>query len=91
MRKILQRAAEHNVAVNAHSWSSALNTAASIHLSLYATNPILFELKLTPSIFHHELVTNTVEQQSGWVYAPEGYGIGANVIEETVQKYTMLV
>lgn len=91
MRKILQRAAEHNIAVNAHSWSSALNTAASIHLSLCAFNPILFELKPTPSIVHHELVTNPVEQKDGWVYAPDGYGIGADVIEDTVHKYTITI
>ncbi len=88
MRKIMQRAAEHKVAFNAHSWSTALNTAASIHLSLCAANPILFELKPAPSIVHHELVRNPVEQKEGWVYAPEGYGLGADIIEETVHKYT---
>jgi len=89
MWKIFRRAAERNVAVNAHTWAGALNTAASIHLSLCATNPILFELKPAPGIVQHELVTNPVEQREGWVYAPEGYGLGADVIEDTVRKYTI--
>jgi L-alanine-DL-glutamate epimerase-like enolase superfamily enzyme len=38
---------------------------------------------------HHELVRNPVEQREGWVYAPKGYGIGADVIEETVHKHTV--
>jgi L-alanine-DL-glutamate epimerase-like enolase superfamily enzyme len=86
MWKIIQLAALHNVALDAHSWSSAINTAASLHLSLCAPLPTLFELKPTPSSIQHELVSNPVEQEAGWVYAPQGYGLGADVREETVQR-----
>ena len=34
---------------NAHSWSSALNTAAALHLAVAASNTLLFELKPVPS------------------------------------------
>ena len=41
---------------NAHSWSSALNTAASLHLAVAAPETLIFELKPVPSPMQHELV-----------------------------------
>ncbi|MHB8627452.1 MAG: mandelate racemase/muconate lactonizing enzyme family protein [Aggregatilineales bacterium] len=87
--RVIQLAAQHNVAFDAHSWSTAINTAASIHLSLTASLPTIFELKPTESSMHHELVRNPVAQHDGWISAPEGYGLGADVIEETVHKYAL--
>jgi L-alanine-DL-glutamate epimerase-like enolase superfamily enzyme len=37
----------------------------------------------------HELVTQPFAQQDGWIYAPEGPGLGVEVIEATVQKYNL--
>jgi len=89
MHKITQLAAKYNVAMDAHTWSSAINTAASIHLSLCATRPTIFELKPTPNPMQHELVTNPIVHKDGWIYAPEGPGLGVDVIEDVVRKYTM--
>ena len=89
MHKITQLAAKYNVAMDAHTWSSAINTAASIHLSLCAMRPTIFELKPTPNPMQHELVTNPIAQKDGWIYAPEGPGLGVDVIEDVVRKYTM--
>ena len=58
MWKIIQLAARYNVSVDAHSFSSAINTAASIHLSLCAPLPTMFELKPVENAMHHELVRN---------------------------------
>ncbi len=87
--RIIQLAAQHHIAFDAHSWSTAINTAASIHLSLTAERPTIFELKPTESAMHHELVRNPVAHQDGWITAPEGYGLGADVVEETVYKYAL--
>jgi L-alanine-DL-glutamate epimerase-like enolase superfamily enzyme len=89
MHKITQLAAKYNVAMDAHTWSSAINTAASIHLSLCATRPTIFELKPAPNPMQHELVTNPIAHKEGWIYAPEGPGLGVDVIEDVVRKYTM--
>jgi len=89
VQRTIQLAAEHNIAYDAHSWSTAINTAASVHLSLAAPLPTIFELKPTESAMHHELVRNPVAQQDGWITAPEGYGLGADVIEDVVHKYTL--
>ena len=52
---------------NAHSWSSALNTAASLHLATASDNVLVMELKPLPSPMQHELVTNPIDQHDGWV------------------------
>jgi L-alanine-DL-glutamate epimerase-like enolase superfamily enzyme len=89
MHRITQLAARYNVAMDAHSWSSAVNTAASIHLSLVAARPTIFELKPLDNPMQHELVTHPITHQNGWIYAPDGPGLGVEVIEKTVQKYNL--
>jgi L-alanine-DL-glutamate epimerase-like enolase superfamily enzyme len=88
MHKVIQMAAQRNISIDAHSFSTAINTAASIHLSLCATNRTMFELKPVINAMTHELVRNPVSQIDGWVYAPEGYGLGADVMEDAVHKFT---
>jgi L-alanine-DL-glutamate epimerase-like enolase superfamily enzyme len=89
MHKITQLAAQYHVGMDPHSWSSAINTAASIHLALAATNATIFELKPFENPMQHELVTQPFAQQDGWIYAPEGPGLGVEVVEATVQKYNL--
>ncbi len=89
MWKAIQLAARYNVAIDAHSYSSAINTAASIHLSLCAPLRTMFELKPIPTALHHELVRNPVAHVNGMVYAPEGYGLGVDVIEDAVHQFTI--
>lgn len=72
---------------NAHSWSSALNTAASLHLATAASNTLLFELKPLPSPMQDELVTDPIHQVDGWVSAPDGPGLGVEVDESVVRRY----
>lgn len=87
MQKIIELAAQYNVGIDPHTWSSAINTAASIHMALCAERPTIFELKPTPSAMQHELVNNPIEQKDGWVTAPEGAGLGVDLKEETLHKY----
>jgi L-alanine-DL-glutamate epimerase-like enolase superfamily enzyme len=72
---------------NAHSWSSALNTAASLHMAVAAPNTLIFELKPVPSPMQHELVRVPIEQVEGWVSPPEGPGLGVEVDEAVVRRY----
>jgi L-alanine-DL-glutamate epimerase-like enolase superfamily enzyme len=75
------------LAWNAHSGSSALNTAASLHLAVAAPNSLLFELKPVPSPMQHELVRRPIEQRGGWVSPPEGPGLGVDMDEAVVRHY----
>lgn len=72
---------------NAHSWSSALNTAASLHMALASENVLVMELKPLPSPMQHELVTNPINQHAGWVMPPDGPGLGVEVDEAVVRRY----
>ena len=46
--RIIEMAAAAGLSWNAHSWSSALNTAAALHLAVAASNTLIFELKPLP-------------------------------------------
>jgi L-alanine-DL-glutamate epimerase-like enolase superfamily enzyme len=37
----------------------------------------------------HELVTNPISHRGGYLYAPEGAGLGVEVRMETVEKYNL--
>jgi L-alanine-DL-glutamate epimerase-like enolase superfamily enzyme len=86
-RAVIEMAAAAGRSWNAHSWSSALNTAASLHLAVAASNTLLFELKPVPSPMQHELVRVPIEQQGGWVEPPSGHGLGVEVDEAVVRSY----
>src|SRR5262249_32516906 len=45
VKQIIDLAALHHVGYTPHSWSSAINTAASMHLCASVTNNVVFELK----------------------------------------------
>ena len=87
VKQIIDMAALNNVFYNPHSWSTAINTAASLHLCASATNTIIFELKPNPNPMQHELVVSPIDQKDGYVYVPEGPGLGIEVKEEIVRKY----
>lgn len=86
-QKIIQLLAAHNLYFNAHTWSSAINTAASIHLTAGAANYIVLELKPLPNPMQHELVRQPIEQRGGWVDVLEGPGLGVEVDEAVVERY----
>ena len=84
---IISMAAASGLAWNAHSWSSALNTAASLHMAVAAPNTLIFELKPLPSPMQHELVRTPIEQLDGWVSPPDAPGLGVEVDEAVVARY----
>jgi L-alanine-DL-glutamate epimerase-like enolase superfamily enzyme len=87
VKAIIDEARLNHVLYNPHSWSSAINTAASLHLCASTTNTIVFELKPNPNPMQHELVENPIDQMNGFVSVPEGPGLGVRVREEIVDKY----
>lgn len=89
MHQITQLAARYKVGMDPHSWSSAINTAASLHLAAAATNATIFEMKPFENPMQHELVSEPFAPVEGWMTAPEGAGLGINVIDAAVQKYNL--
>ena len=85
--QVIREAAAAGLSWNAHAWSSALDTAASLHLAAATDNTLLMELKPVPSPMQDELVTRPIHQQDGWVQAPAGPGLGVDVDEAVVRAY----
>ncbi|MEP7285650.1 MAG: mandelate racemase/muconate lactonizing enzyme family protein [Chloroflexota bacterium] len=74
---------------DAHSWSSAINTAASLHLTATTPNYIVMELKPIPSPMQHELARQPFEQKGGYIEVPNSPGLGVEIDESVVQKYLL--
>jgi L-alanine-DL-glutamate epimerase-like enolase superfamily enzyme len=87
--KINALAGQFHKTVNAHAWSTAITTAASLHLSLASENTRLFEFKPFEVIVQQDLVTEPVWHRDGWAYPVDSPGLGVNVREDIVEKLTV--
>jgi L-alanine-DL-glutamate epimerase-like enolase superfamily enzyme len=76
-----------NLEWSAHTWSSALNTAASVHLMANSTRAAAMDLKPHESPMQHELVHDPWEQEDGYLEVRDKPGLGVEVREDTVEKY----
>jgi L-alanine-DL-glutamate epimerase-like enolase superfamily enzyme len=85
--RVIAAAAAAGMSWNAHAWSSALDTAASLHLAAATDNTLLMELKPLPSPMQDELVTNPIHQVGGRVHVPTGAGLGVEVDAAVVRAY----
>lgn len=88
-RKVDQLCSDAGLKINAHAWSTAITTAASLHLSLVSKNSMLFELKPFPVVVQQELVTEPITQHNGWVQAIEKPGLGITVREDVLDRFTL--
>jgi L-alanine-DL-glutamate epimerase-like enolase superfamily enzyme len=86
-RRVIELVEEAGVWFNAHAWSSAIVTAASLALSLTTPRVLVFELKPEENPMQHELVESPIEQAGGWVEALDQPGLGIEVKESVVEKY----
>jgi L-alanine-DL-glutamate epimerase-like enolase superfamily enzyme len=89
MHQITQLAARYHVGMDPHCWSSAIITAASLHVAFAATNATIFEMKPFENPMQHELVTEPFHPVDGYMVVPDGPGLGIEVIEATVAKYAL--
>jgi L-alanine-DL-glutamate epimerase-like enolase superfamily enzyme len=87
-RRIADRVEAHRRQVNAHAWSSAICTSASLALSFSTPAAKLLEFKPLTNPMQHELVTEPMAHRDGWVYPPAGApGLGIDVREDVVDRY----
>ena len=86
-KKVCDRVEAYQRQANAHAWSSAIVSAASIAVSFSTPACKLFELKPLRNPMQHDLVTNPIEHVDGWVYPPTGPGLGIEIDEEVVDAY----
>lgn len=76
-----------NLSFSMHSWSSALNTAASVHLLAASTHGDCMDFKPHPSPMQHELVSDPWESADGYLAVRDKAGLGVDVREEVVRRY----
>lgn len=86
-RHVIKMIEAANLEVSAHTWSSALNTAASLHLLANSAHAAGMDLKPHSSPMQHELVRDPFRQTEGEVAVSSQPGLGVEVVEETVSRY----
>jgi len=86
-KQVIDMAADAGQSWNAHAWSSALDTAASLHLCAASSNVLVLELKPDPSPMQHELVSDPIEMRDGWIDVRHAPGLGVTVDEAVVRRY----
>lgn len=86
--KAVDRIHAHRRQANAHAWSSAIVSAASLAVSFTSPAFKLFEFKPLENPMQDELITEPFRHKDGWVYPPLGKpGLGIEIIEEVVDRY----
>jgi L-alanine-DL-glutamate epimerase-like enolase superfamily enzyme len=85
--KVIELVEAADVWFNAHAWSSAVVTAASLALSAFTPRCLLFEMKPIPNPMQHELVKEPFRQEGGWISVPRAPGLGVEVEEQVLEKY----
>jgi len=86
-KKVCDRVEAYRRQANAHAWSSAIVTAASLAISFSSPACKLFEFKPLRNPMQHDMVKVPFDHVNGWVYPPSGPGLGIDVIEEVVDGY----
>ncbi len=86
-RNVIKLIEAAHLGVSAHTWSSALNTAASLHLLAHTTHGVALDLKPHPSPMQHELVRDPWQQEDGFLALRNRPGLGVDVNEDVVAQY----
>lgn len=88
-REVITLIEAANLKWSAHTWSSALNTAASVHLLAISRSGLCLDLKPHESPLQHELVSDPWVQDDGYLAIRDAPGLGVTVREDVVQKYLL--
>jgi L-alanine-DL-glutamate epimerase-like enolase superfamily enzyme len=73
--------------INAHAWSSAIVTAASLALSFATPNCRQVEIKPITNPMQHELTTRPLLPRDGVFTPPTGPGLGVELRQEVLDRY----
>jgi L-alanine-DL-glutamate epimerase-like enolase superfamily enzyme len=72
---------------SAHSWSSALNTAASVHVLAISAQSDAVDFKPHESPMQHDIVEDPWVQSEGALTLRDEPGLGVRVRQKAVEKY----
>jgi L-alanine-DL-glutamate epimerase-like enolase superfamily enzyme len=85
--RVIEMIERSNLWFNSHSWSSAINTAASLALSASTTRCLCQELQPIESPMQHELISDPFTPKDGWIDVPTAPGLGVEPDEAILLKY----
>jgi L-alanine-DL-glutamate epimerase-like enolase superfamily enzyme len=85
-RHVVERVEAAGTQANAHAWSAAIVSAASLAISWATPVCRQFEVKPIPDVAQRELVARPLVHEQGWMPEPQGHGLGVEVLEEVVQR-----
>lgn len=85
-RKIDALCGAAGIIMNAHAWSSAILSAASLHLSIASPNTRLLEFKPFPNALLRDLVDAPIVQRNGVAQPSDRPGLGVDVDEAVVAR-----
>ncbi len=74
---------------SAHSWSSALNTAASLHFLAISNHADTLDFKPHESPMQQELVDDPWVQEDGLLALRTTAGLGVSVRQHVVDRYLL--
>jgi len=86
-RRVADRVVSARRQANAHAWSSAIVSAASLAISFASPACKLFEVKPLRNPMQHDLVAMPIEHRGGWMHPPGGPGLGIDVREDVVDFF----
>jgi L-alanine-DL-glutamate epimerase-like enolase superfamily enzyme len=87
--KVIERIEAAQRHFNAHAWSGAIVSAASVALSAATRSSLVFEVKPRRNPMQHELVAEPIEPVDGWMTPPSRPGVGAEILDDCVEHYRM--
>ena len=87
--RIGQMAGERGLRVATHTWSDAIALVANMHVIASLPNGITVEVDRTGNPFIDELLTEPLTVEDGILSLPSGPGLGIEVDEELVSRYTL--
>ncbi len=87
MQRAIRLVEAANLQVSAHTWSSALNTAASLHLLATTQHSAGMDFKPHESPLQHDMIGNPWVQENGYLTVREEPGLGVEIKEEVVEEY----
>ena len=87
-KRVADRVEAYRRQANAHAWSSAIVTAASLAISFSSPAFKVFEVKPLRNPMQHDLVTEPFGHRDGFVYPPvDKPGLGIEVIDDVIDRY----
>ncbi len=90
IRKIMWEAEYAGVDVCPHAWLTDLNTAASLHVNAVLQRSLFLEYNVSDNPMLREVIRNPVHMDaSGFIPVPDGPGLGIEINEEAVKKFSV--